>query len=150
MNATRSRVVFGLLAVCLLLVSGCKTEQPGVTNRVGTIKAVLAASPATVTEAANEVLGDMDLVIINASSTSIDGRVIARTAQDVKVRVDSGKIGENVSEIFIRVGKLGDAELSLTILNEIKEELGIATYAESEEADDVDGDHDEDGDNDGK
>ncbi len=138
MNATRNRVVLGLLAVCLLLVSGCKTEQPGVTNRVGTIKAVLAASPAVVTEAANEVLGDMDLIIISSSSTSIDGRIIARTAQDVKVRVDSTKIGENVSEIFIRVGKLGDAELSLTILNEIKEELGIATYEEDDDDDEED------------
>jgi uncharacterized protein DUF3568 len=147
MNATKSRVLFGLLAVCLLLV-GCKTEQPGVTNRVGTIKVVLAASPAAVTEAANEVLGDMDLVIINSNSTSIDGRVIARTAQDVKVRVDSTKIGENVSEVFIRVGRLGDSELSLTILNEIREELGIATYEEQ----DADGDdsEDEDNDDDGK
>jgi Protein of unknown function (DUF3568) len=147
MNATKSRVLFGLLAVCLLLV-GCKTEQPGVTNRVGTIKVVLAASPAAVTEAANEVLGDMDLVIINSNSTSIDGRVIARTAQDVKVRVDSTKIGENVSEVFIRVGRLGDSELSLTILNEIREELGIATYEEQDA--DEDDSEDEDNDGDGK
>lgn len=143
MNATRSRVVLGLLAVCLLIV-GCKTEQPGVTNRIGTIKAVLAASPAAVTEAANEVLSDMDLIIINSNSTSVDGRVIARTAQDVKVRVDSNKIGENVSEVFIRVGGIGDTELSLTILNEIKEELGFAPYEEEEDDEDDDGDGDED------
>ncbi len=147
MNATRSRVVFGLLTVSLLLVAGCKTEQPGVVNRVGTIKATLAASPAAVTEAANEVLGDMDLIIINSSSTSIDGRVVARTAQDVKVRVDSEKIGESVSEVFIRVGKLGDADLSLTILDEIKEELGIPTSEEAEEeADDDEGEADDDDD----
>ena len=137
MNAKMSRVVSGMLCVCLLAVAGCKTEQPGVVNRVGTIKATLAASPAAVTEAANEVLSEMDLIVINSSSTSIDGRVVARTAQDVKVRVDSEKVGENVSEVFIRVGKLGDADLSLTILNEVKEELGIAAYEE---------DHDDDGD----
>jgi Protein of unknown function (DUF3568) len=138
MNATKNRVALGVLAVCLLAVAGCKTEQAGVTNRVGTIKAVLAASPAAVTEAANEVLKDMDLVIINSSSTSIDGRVIARTAQDVKVRVDSEKLGENVSEVSIRVGKLGDSELSLTILNEVKEELGIESSndADTDDADD--------------
>jgi len=153
MNVTRNRVVLGLLTVCLLWVAGCKTEQPGVTNRIGTIKAVLAASPSAVIEAANEVLGDMDLVIINSNSTSIDGRVIARTAQDVKVRVDSTKVGENVSEVFIRVGKFGDTDLSLTILDKIKEELGIPTSKEAEEnADDADGDKaaDDDADTDGK
>ncbi len=154
MIATKSRVWCGMLVVCLLLAGGCKTEQPGVTNRVGTIKAVLAASPAAVTEAANEVLGAMDLIIINSTSTSIDGRIVARTAQDVKVRVDSTKIGENVSEVFIRVGRVGDADLSLTILNEIKEELGIPTY-EEEDGDDEDEDDgeegdDEEGDSDGK
>jgi len=141
MNAKLSRVALGLLCICLLAIAGCKTEQPGVVNRVGTIKATLAAGPAAVTEAANEVLNEMDLIVINSTSTKIDGRVIARTAQDVKVRVDSEKVGENVSEVFIRVGKLGDADLSLTILNEIKEELGIPIYEEEEEED-----HDDDGD----
>ena len=158
MNATKSRVTFGLLVACLLIAGGCKTEQPGVTNRIGTIKATLAASPAAVTEAANEVLGDMDLVIINASSTSIDGRVIARTAQDVKVRVDSEKVGENVSEVFIRVGRLGDPDLSLTILDKIKGELGIATSKEVDADDTADHDdkadddagNEQDNDNDGK
>jgi thiamine pyrophosphate-dependent acetolactate synthase large subunit-like protein len=147
MNAIMSRVVFGMLTVCLLLVVGCHTEQPGVTNRVGTIKAVLGASPAAVTEAGNEVLTNLDLIIINSTSTSVDGRIVARTAQDVKVKVDSSKIGEDVSEVFIRVGKVGDIDLSMTILHELKEELGIKTYEEEEEDDDDD-DDDEDEDDD--
>ena len=155
MNAIRNRAFFGLLGVCLLIAGGCQTDQPGVTNRAGTIKATLAASPAAVTEAANEVLSDMDLIIINASSTSIDGRVVARTAQDVKVRVDSEKIGENVSEVFIRVGKLGDADLSLTILDEVMEELGLASFQvddddEHEGDDDSDDDDAHEDDNDGQ
>ncbi len=144
MNATKSRVALGLLCVCMLAMVGCKTEQPGVVNRVGTIKATLAASPAAVTEAANEVLSEMDLIVINSSSTAIDGRVVARTAQDVKVRVDSEKIGESVSEVFIRVGKLGDADLSLTILNEIKEELGIPVHEEDDDGGEGHADNDGD------
>ncbi len=132
-----------LLAIGMMLLGGCKTDQAGVTNRAGTIKATLAAGPAAVTEAAEAVLDEMDLIIINASSTAIDGRVIARTAQDVKVRVDSKKIGESVSEVFIRVGNLGDSELSLTILDEIKEELGIPTSSEVEDDDDEDDDDDD-------
>jgi len=144
MNVKTSRIAMGLLTLCLIIVGGCKTEQPGVTNRVGTIKATLAANPASVTEAAKEVLEDMDLIIISSDSTAIDGRVIARTAQDVKVRVDSEKVGDNVSEVFIRVGTMGDTELSLTILNKIKEELGIPTSEEVAEAGEVGDDEDDD------
>ncbi len=148
MKTMKSRVVFGLLTVCLLITFGCKTDQAGVTNRVGTIKATLAAAPPAVTEAAEEVLEEMDLVIISASATKIDGRVIARTAQDVKVRVDSQKVGDDVSEVFIRIGGLGDSELSLTILDEIKEELGIASDDDDDNEDEGDVDDDDDDDDD--
>lgn len=148
MKTMKSKVVLVLLTVGLLLVVGCKTDQPGVTNRLGTIKATLAAAPPAVTEAAKEVLEDMDLIIISSSSTSIDGRVIARTAQDVKVRVDSEKVGENVSEVFVRVGSLGDTDLGLTILEEIKEELGIPSYVGDGDDDDDDDDADDDDDDD--
>ena len=133
MNSKMSRVMFVLLAVCMMLAVGCKTDQPGVTNRAGTFKATLAAGPAAVTEAAKEVMEDMDLIVISSEATAIDGRVIARTAQDVKVRIDSKQVGESVSEVFVRVGKLGDKDLSLTILDEIKEELGIPTSDKNED-----------------
>ncbi len=136
MKTTKSRAMLALLTLCLIVAAGCKTDQEGVTNRVGTIKATLAASPAAVTEAANEVLGDMDLTLISSNSTAIDGRVIARTAQDVKVRVDSEKIGEDVSEVSIRVGTLGDSDLGLAVLTEIKKELGIKV--EDSDSDDKD------------
>lgn len=125
MNTMKSRALLALLTLSLIVATGCKTNQEGVTNRVGTIKATLAASPAAVSEAAKDVLTDMDLIIISSNSTAIDGRVVARTAQDVKVRVDSEKIGEDVSEVFIRVGTLGDSDLSLAVLTEIKKKLGI-------------------------
>lgn len=134
MKTTTSRTVLALLTLCFVVIGGCKTDQPGVTNRVGTIKATLAANPASVTEAAKEVLEDMDLIIISSNATAIDGRVIARTAQDVKVRVDSESVGENVSEVFIRVGTLGDKDLSMTILDEVKEELGVSTGGGDDEA----------------
>jgi len=133
MKNKMSYALCALLAVGLLVLAGCQTDQPGVTNRAGTIKATLAAGPSAVTEAAVNVLEDMDLIIINQAATAIDGRVVARTAQDVKVRVDSEKIGQGVSEVYIRVGKLGDADLSMTILNEVKEQLGIEVEVEVEE-----------------
>jgi len=140
MNTKRCRVMFGLLGLCLL-VSGCHTDQSGVVNRAGAIRATLAAKPAVVTEAAKVVLEEMDLIVINSNSSSTDGRVVARTAQDVKVSVDSWRIGDGVSQLSIRVGKLGDIDLSLTILDEIKDELGI-------EADILEGDNGDDEDND--
>ncbi len=135
MNAMRSGVTLWVLAVCLLAVAGCQTTESGVTNRVGTIKAMVDAKPAAVIEAAQDVLDEMELVIVNSESTSIDGRITARTAQDMRVRIDADKVGENVSEISIRVGKIGDTELSLTILREIKEELGIVPDEPEEDSD---------------
>lgn len=146
MNATRSRMAFGVLAACLLAAVGCQTEQPGVTNRAGAIRATLAAKPAAVTEAAKVVLEELDLIVINATSTSTTGRVVARTPQDVKASVDSWRVGDGVSAVSIRVGKFGDAKLSLTILDEIKDELGIES--DEIEEDDDEGEDDEDDDDD--
>lgn len=136
MDTMKSRALLALLALCLIVTTGCKTDQEGVTNRVGTIKATLAATPAAVTEAAKEVLEDMDLVIDSSNATAIDGRVVARTAQNVKVRVDSAKVGEKSSEVLIRVGTLGDTDLSLAILTEIKKELGVTKDDDDDKDDD--------------
>ena len=144
MNKTMNRIMFVVLAVCVVWLTGCKTDQPGVTNRAGTIKAALAANPASVTEAAKEVLDGLDLIIISSQSTAIDGRVIARTAQDVKVRIDSKSVGDKVSEVFIRVGTLGDKDLSLTILDKMKQELGITSTMDDDKDADEDADKDMD------
>ena len=125
MNTKLRQVAMLLLVVCFAVVVGCKTDQPGVTNTAGTIKATLASTPDAVTEASKKVLEDMDLAIISSGSTAIDGKVEARTAQDVKVKITCDTAGDNVTDIAIRVGTLGDKELSLAILDAIKEELGV-------------------------
>ena len=149
MKTMKSRFVLVLLTACLLIAAGCQTDQAGVTHSAGTIKATLSASPAAVTEAAEEVLEDKDFVIVSANSTAIDGRVIARTALDVKVRVDSKKVGDDISQVVIKVGSvMGDKDLGLSILTEIKEELGLPTHVEDDDDEDEDEDEDEDDDDD--
>jgi len=137
MNTKKYRVVLGLLGICFLVL-GCQTKQAGVTNRAGAIRATLAAKPAAVTEAAKVVLEKMDLIVINSTSTSTEGRVVARTTEDMKVSVDSWRVGDGVSKLSIRMGKLGDPGLSLTILDEIKNELGIESDIEEDKGDDDD------------
>jgi hypothetical protein len=132
MNATLNRVLLGLLAVGLIIASGCTTQQPGVTNRAGTIRAHLGANPAAVTEAAEKVLPEMGLVIVNAESSADDGRVTARTTEDVRVRIVSTSIGHDVSQVSIKFGNVGDSAMSMEILDNIKEELGIPVYVEPE------------------
>lgn len=113
-----------LLAPLLLAPAACKTSQIGVTNRLGTIKTMLDSPPDRVIAAAEEVLREMDLEILEARSTSLDGRVEARTANDRPILVKTELAGNNVSEVSIRVGStLGDEALSLQILNRIKERL---------------------------
>lgn len=127
-----TRTKTGIMHDCLTLVAatmltiglaGCSTSSPGAKNVMGAVKGHLAADPPAVTEAATEVLrDDMKLTLISSTSTAVDGKVVARTAQDTRVDVDVVKAGENVSNVSIRVG-LGDEAMSVQILEAIKAKL---------------------------
>ena len=120
----RRMLPVGLLVVLVSLVMGaCTTPQPGVSNKMGTVTAKLNGAPQDVTEAARQTLEDMDLVIVSSGATGIDGKVVARSAQEVKVTVEVERAGENLSELSIRVGMLGDEDVSLSILEKIKRRL---------------------------
>lgn len=115
------------LATSLLIATfalvGCTTPQPGVSNQFGTLETLVEADTKAVTEAAKDTLEDMDLVIVSSQATAIDGQVIARTAQDKKVTVTAEKAGENLTKMYIRVGTVGDQEVSLDILERIQNRL---------------------------
>lgn len=120
-----SRRISMLLAVALSLafLAACKTSEPGVKNYVGTIRGVVAAKPDRVTAAARETLDELKLHSLFSESTRIDGKVMARTARDKKVEIDITRATDTSSNVSIRVGDLGDQELSLQILDRIREKV---------------------------
>lgn len=111
-------VAVGLMGV--VPMTGCSTSEPGVTNVAGTINATVNGSPEKVTEAAKDTMEDLKLLSVSATSTKVDGTATGRTAQDAVVSISIQTAGENVSEVDIRVGSLGDKALSMKILDGIK------------------------------
>ena len=111
--------LFGLLAV-----GACKTSKPGVKYVAGSYQQRFAAAPPQLVDAARAVVEDMKLILIDSEATELDGKVVARTAQDRKVNISVESEGPDVSLVSVRVGTLGDEEISQMILDKIKEKLG--------------------------
>ena len=120
MGAGRSAWVMAAVAAAALL-SGCKTDKSGVRNYAGYVVGYVPAPPAEVTDAARETLEELDLQMIFAESTKVDGRVTAMTAREKKVGIDISETDDGLSKICIRVGDFGDETLSLEILDRIEE-----------------------------
>jgi hypothetical protein len=121
---TLMRVLTLSLALALgLLAVGCSTDEPGVKNVAGAIEGYVDASPERTAAAAETVVKDLKLVLVSSVATKLDGKVAATTAQGDKVTIDIKRAGDNVSEVSIRVGTLGDEALGLKIFNDIKKQL---------------------------
>jgi hypothetical protein len=113
------------IVLCLMtaLSSACKTTVIGVTNTMGTYKVLVKADPGPAADAVKKALGELDLILISHEVTGLDGRIIARTARDKRIKINIVKEGEQISSLSIRVGTTGDEGFSLTILGKIKEQI---------------------------
>lgn len=120
----RTLIFGGLMLVALMLgVVGCSTAAPGVTNEAGTYVAAMEAKPDQVAKAAEDVCKELKLTIVTANASALDGLVEAKTAQDTSVTIKIQRMTDTQSEVTVRVGVLGDSELSMMILNKIKARL---------------------------
>jgi uncharacterized protein DUF3568 len=115
-------VVF-VAAVYYLTLSGCSTSQPGTTDTLGTYSTSVAATPDKVTEAANKACGDLNLLDVNSTGTSVDGKVTARTAQGQDIDIEIAQAGDGVSKVSIRVGATGDESISKQLVDRINDHL---------------------------
>lgn len=73
--------------------------------------------------AALRTLNDMKFVRIGEKKSAFDAEIIYRTALDKKVEVELERVTENLTKVHIRVGLVGDQQLSLTILDKLNAEL---------------------------
>lgn len=118
------RTCIALIALTLgLLLTGCSTHEPGVKNFAGSIEGYVDASPERTAAAAETVVKDLKLALVSSVATKLDGKVVATTAQGKDVTIDIKRAGDNVSEVSIRVGTLGDESLGVKIFNDIKKQL---------------------------
>ncbi len=129
------RLTLVVLALGLLLVTplpGCWMVAAGAGAAAGSIytsgalETQLEATPAEITEAAGETLVDMGTAILSASSTTFDGKVVARTADDTRITVtvrSAGAAQGAMTTVIIRYGILGDEAKCRVILEGIRARL---------------------------
>lgn len=111
------------LMFAMIGATGCSSPQTGVKTSWGKLSAYLDAMPPQVIAAAEQVAEDMELKVESSASTQLDGRLVARTAQDKSIKVNVERYGDNISAITIKVGTWGDEKLSLEYFNAIQAKL---------------------------
>ena len=67
---------------------------------------------------------ELGLSKISATSDATGSMHTFRNAQDKKIVIKSEKKADNVTEVSVRVGTVGDKDLSTMIMDKIKKNLG--------------------------
>lgn len=121
-----------VLSAGLLLQTGCAVlligggAAAGIGGYVfvkGELKSTENAPMGRTWTAAMAAMQELKFPVIGQNKDALTAKLIARTAQDKKVNVRLKALGENSTEIKIRVGAFGDEALSLVILDNIKKKL---------------------------
>jgi len=73
--------------------------------------------------ASQRALGKLEFAKINDHKSAVDAQLITRTALDKRVEIKLTQVTKSLTKVQIRVGLVGDQDLSLTILDKIKAEL---------------------------
>ena len=113
-------------ACCLSMgtLVGCHSEsEPGATYALNTYTGMVDAAPDSATTAAAKACGDLGLLDVVETSTKVDGKVTAKTADDKTVTISVGLAGDGVSKLSIQVGTTGDESMSAQLFERTKAHL---------------------------
>lgn len=88
----------------------------------GAIETNLDGDIDRVYRAAQQAVADLQFAKISERKSGLDGSILARTALDKKIEIKLEKLG-SATKVMIRVGLMGDQQMSLTILDRIKSHL---------------------------
>ncbi len=125
-------LLLGLLGIIPLLNIGCVAAAVGggvaagagtVAYITGELKATEGYSVPVVWKATEKAVNELQLAVIDKYSDVVAGRLEAFTADNKKVRINLKRIGDNITEVTIRIGTFGDEELSRFILSKIERHL---------------------------
>ncbi|HWA26552.1 MAG TPA: DUF3568 family protein [Lacunisphaera sp.] len=135
MNFPR-RLVTGFRAVVPLLVLGTIPFSSGCVAVVaagagagavayvrGEMNTTVESDLGTVFASAQKTLADLEFAKINDHKSGVDALLVARTALDKRVEIKLTKVTDRLTKVQIRVGVMGDQDISLTILDKIKARL---------------------------
>ena len=85
----------------------------------GELKSTEGYPFATVWAATVKAVDQLEFIVINKVNDAISGQYKCVTADNKKVHIDVNRVGDNITEIKIRVDTFGDETLSRYILNKI-------------------------------
>lgn len=127
-------LLVALLGIIPLINNGCVAAAvggaAGVAAGAGTVayikgelKATEAYDVPTVWKATVRAVDELQLVVTDKYSDETAGKLEAITADNKKVRISLKRVGDNITEITIRVGTFGDEKISRFILSKIQKNL---------------------------
>ena len=114
------------MALCLVAAAGCARvymrENPstGIGFMLGALKATLDAEPRDVAAATERAFEALEIRKTQARASGIDAEIIGLTATERRIRVTAKRTVNDGSDVRIRVGKLGDEQVSRVVFAKIK------------------------------
>ena len=121
-----------LLLTTLTAISGCVVAGVAAAGAAGAgavvyvrgeLDATVDAEFDRVNEATRSALVDLKFTRFSESKDALHGEYHYRTAADKKVEINLDRATEKTTKIGIRIGLIGDHDLSLIILDRIKARL---------------------------
>ena len=116
----RTTSTIAALAMAALLV-GCKSShEDGVKSSYRSQWAPVMADTKITTAAAATVLNEEGLKDVTSKSTGVDGTAMGKMADGTAVKVAVKKESDNLSQVSVTVGTLGDPSLGAEMAKKIK------------------------------
>ena len=119
-----------ILGAAMLMCSGCvAVVAAGAAGAAavawvrGELQTTLPADLDRSFGATKDAIADLQFVKVSERKDALLGVLVARNAADKKIEIKLENMAGDVTKIGIRVGVVGDQELSLAILEKIKANL---------------------------
>ena len=125
MNVARI-LVFGMLLTGLATTGGCLLLAAGAVTALyvtGDLDATVDAPVDKVVDAAKAVVEEMELTLVTANATKMDGNVVAMNSEAKKVEIDVKALSDTSSKVTIRKGFFGDDAAQQLMMDKIKGKL---------------------------
>ena len=95
----------------------------------GDNESVINGNAHDVTNAVERAMKGLEIAVISKEASQLDGRVVGRTARDVKMTVIVKGESAGVSHVSIRAGVFGDSTMQNQLLERIHKEIESPTPA---------------------
>lgn len=127
-------IQFLFLAVVVMMAAsqtGCAKAPTTVGEEKSSMlkgtETVLYSDPVTITKAAKEVADELNLTVEKNVSSGLDGKLIAKSANRMKLVVKT-KASGNATLVTVRAGGFGDRGVQKQVLERIKARLPATAY----------------------